>query len=310
MFSGDYKSTKSTAYRTISLLEQTIGQRRVALQDGGPRLIFLCGANKLDQTLSERRVALRAFIQTHVPNSHVIIAEDFFRARLQHPKRGKRARNLFDIEKDLSDISDHILIVLEGEGAFCELGAFSHEELRKKLLIVNNSAHAQSNSFINLGPIAAIEAATPYPSVAWYPMEPHGKEEGDGIALTFPLLIRAIKKTGSSRTKKIGKDALDPSMGPSKVRLLFLHDLIRIAGPITYPSLIDLLKILFGEEKRFDPVRESVALLISLGLIEYEHPGPIKSKTDHLFLDFGEDPHELQMKFAMIRMRDACRGES
>ena len=61
------------------------------------------------------------------------------------------------LEHQITAIADKIVIVLESESALCELGAFTHKDLRKKLVVINDSRFRASESFINTGPIAALD---------------------------------------------------------------------------------------------------------------------------------------------------------
>ncbi|GED23613.1 retron St85 family effector protein [Halomonas halmophila] len=60
--------------------------------------------------------------------------------------------DLLDLEKELGSICSLVVIVLESEGAFAELGAFSQmPHLRTKIFAINSEEFHEESSFINLG---------------------------------------------------------------------------------------------------------------------------------------------------------------
>lgn len=217
------------------------------------QLIFLCGANKSAGNVSERRSAIKRFVQSISPQLTVLYAEGIFS---ELAKLGNKT-NALDIEHGISQVADKIVIVLESESAFCELGAFAHKTLRDKLIVVNNSKFRNSLSFINTGPIAAAEEAKA--PVLWYEMADDGVHRLDGIGEIFSKL-RAAVKPESVRPTVIPYDELI-DLGMRKSSLYFIHDLVLFTGPIRLDELIDVLKILFPEKKSFDAVKNLLGVL-------------------------------------------------
>lgn len=164
------------------------------------QLMFLCGANRAAGVPSARREAIKRFIESISPEFRVIYAEGVFDelAKIGH------STNVLDLEHEISDIADKILIVLESPSAFCELGAFAHQRLREKLVIINDSAFKAQQSFINAGPIAAaLEVDAP---VLWYPMTADGVHKVDGIGATFKSLKEAVQGKSAGRGVRIAGD--------------------------------------------------------------------------------------------------------
>ncbi len=140
------------------------------------RFVFLCGANKKKNEISERRKALIAFASKNLPHNKFFLAEKVFTFLSAEGHKG----NLIDIENQISRFSDHILIILESQSAFAELGAFSHEELRKKLIVINDKKFEDAESFVNLGPIKAIEEVSGKNHILNYKMKDDGVHSLDG----------------------------------------------------------------------------------------------------------------------------------
>ena len=221
-------------------------------------LIFLCGASVAEQP-SPRRQAVQRFIHSLSTSHTVLYAEGIFSELVRHGHK----KNILDLEHEISEIADKVLIILESESAFCELGAFAHANLRQKLLIVNSSHFRASTSFINQGPVAAaIEAKA---SVFWYPMVNSPDKTLDGIGAIYP----ALKATLAHRTplgERVQFDKL-AKLGMNKHSLYFAHDLVLISGPIAYEELVAILKKLFPLEKSFDSLKNLLGVLRESGLV-------------------------------------------
>uniref|UniRef100_UPI00334196A5 retron St85 family effector protein n=1 Tax=Castellaniella defragrans TaxID=75697 RepID=UPI00334196A5 len=225
------------------------------------QLIFLCGANKSAGVVSERRSNLKKFIENNrnnQSNNTVIYAEGIF----NELKKFGSTKNALDLEHTISEVADRVIIILESESAFCELGAFSHEALRGKLIVINNSKFRESESFINTGPIAALqEVKSP---VLWYPMKQDGVCTLDGIGSIFHEINTslAIKKTKKDR---ISMTELS-EFKAKKESLYFLHDLILLCGPISHEEIILLLKKLFGD-RDFKSIKNLLGILREAKLV-------------------------------------------
>lgn len=222
------------------------------------QLFFLCGANSGVNTPSKRREAVKQFIENLSPQYRVIYAEGIF----NELTKISTSKNVLDLEHEISSIADKIVIVLESESAFCELGAFAHKSLRDKLIIINNSAYKKSNSFINTGPIsAAIEAKSP---VLWYPMNDNGIHKLDGIGATFNGLKIALNASSSKGSTRIKSDI--SVLTTKKESLYFIHDLVLITGPVTHHELIEILIATFGN-KPYDLLSRLLGILKEARLI-------------------------------------------
>ncbi|WP_332751788.1 retron St85 family effector protein [Hydrogenophaga sp.] len=263
------------------------------------QLIFLCGANQAPEKPSARRVELKKFIEKVSSSSNVIYAEGIFNELRKYGKQ----KNALDLEHRISEVADKVIIILESESAFCELGAFAHNDLRKKLIVINNKRFQKSESFINVGPIAALEEAKS--PVIWYPMSPDGKELVDGIGATFAEIAEAIKPK-SPISKAITPSEL-ASMGMTKLWLYFVHDIVLFAGPVSHEEIIEILKVIFPETKSFDPVKNLLGVLRESRLIASK-PSTAKtwvysaSSTD-FFLKYSADAYALMSAFRTHHLR-------
>lgn len=298
------KSQLSSPHSSIS---KKIDQFKAAIHEGcvsSPsdvsKFVFLCGANKVDGTVSERRRAILNFAEKKLPHTHFFLAEKIF-PLLQN--EGHKA-NLLDIEHNISNFADKILIVLESNSSFAELGAFCHQELRNKVIVINDIAYVDSKSFINLGPIKAIEESGGKENVILYKMSADGVNKIDAIGSTFYNLHKVLKEQLPEKPAVLKSDDVNPSKVFNKISLRFIHDLIYITGPVTRVEIIEILKSLFGKND-YKKITEHIALLSAFEAV-YDIGGNIyKSRLTRMYFDYKFDVNSVIAAFRnyMLKFR-------
>lgn len=296
---------KNLYAETLNIIRAAIKDGEVKREERSPRLIFLCGANKpehLGGGLSERRSAVRSFIEKKISPSFVIVAEHFFETLTKH---FKSQSNLLDEEYFLSEIADDVIIILESESAFCELGAFSHNDLREKVIVINNKKFYKSKSFINLGPIDAIDKSTKRNPIILYDMEDTGIQLLDGIGDTFSELQKAINHNHKS-IKPVTSELLQPSrrFEANKSALMFAADFIYFNSPVTFKDLISSYKVIFPNWDSYDGLKKLISLLNGLNLINYNCSGePIETNMNKTFYGYGKHEDDLILNFKLCVTR-------
>ncbi|ELW83783.1 MULTISPECIES: retron St85 family effector protein [Acinetobacter] len=236
-------------------------------------IIFVCGGQLeyIDEYKSKPDVfpkkfqSLRKFfcdniIHINQPKKDLIsynlhLAEDFY----NYIQVGKYT-NLLDFEHDIAQISSHVLIFLESEGALVELGMFiSNKHLKNKLIVVVPKEHRQSESFINYGPLEYLLSIN------------------NESVLTFDWCNKEKNYT-QDIVQSITEDLI--SMLPKNKSLIFdrdntshhiflIYELIKIFYPITITELIEAQKILLNIEKFSKNICENyIYLLKSLNYID------------------------------------------
>lgn len=191
--------------------------------------------------------------------------------------------------------------MLESPSAFCELGAFSHQSFRKKLVIVNNADFKGQSSFINTGPIAAAEEVKA--PVLWYPMAADGVHSVDGIGATFKDLKEAIAVKSSSRGLRVTGDI--SKLEAKKVSLYFVHDIVLFAGPVSHEELVEFLVVAFGK-KSYDILKRLLGVLRSAELIRsFDANGTwvYESTVGSPFLQFDFKVNALMAAFRGFHLR-------
>lgn len=284
---------KSAIKSRINALKNSINYSRVLLPKDVSKFIFLCGANKSTGEMSERRKALMDFSQKHLPHTQFFLAERMFSTLQEEGHKD----NILDIEHEITKFADHILIVLESPSSFTELGAFSHKDLREKLIVINNSKFSGSQSFINLGPLKAIEeSAAGKKSLINYKMHDDGVHTLDAIGDTFAPLFQLLKHPIKSRASAISLDACNPAKSFNKLSAMFVHDLIYFTGPVNYKELIEVLKQLFGDKEHFK-LQQHVAILVAFEAISRNSDGLFKSKKGKPYYQYKFDIANLVSTF-------------
>lgn len=290
---------KKLIHKRVDALQKAINNSRVYLPSDISKFVFLCGANKTSQEISERRKALIEFSKAHLPHTHFFLAEKMFSTLKDEGHRG----NILDVENLISDFSDYILIILESPSAFTELGAFSHDKLRNKLVVINNVDFKREESFINLGPIKAIEEKSGQERIIHYKMSQDGVTNRDAIGDTFHQIYKLFKDPIKSTRKAVDLDSLNPSKKFDKKSAMFIHDLIYLSGPILHKELIELLKLIFGNNS-YNKATHLLAILSSFESIERNGKGLYRSKLNETYYDFRFDISKYISTFRNYTLKD------
>ncbi|WP_153301894.1 retron St85 family effector protein [Endozoicomonas arenosclerae] len=275
----------------LMALKKAIDNSHVYLKND-LKFVFLCGANKDIDTISERRKALIEFSKKNLPHTEFFLAEKMFSTLKKEGHKG----NVLDVEHLISDFSDFIVIILESASSFAELGAFSHNTLRNKLVIINDSQFEKEESFINLGPIKAVEEAVGKDRIIHYKMNSDGVYNRDAIGNIYPHIYKLFKDPSKIKSKVIDLDSCNPSNNVSKKAAMFAHDLIYLSGPILHKELIELLKLIFGNNN-YNDVAHILGILTSFDSIERNSRGLYRSRKDETYFDYRFDTGKIISTF-------------
>ncbi|CAI3803955.1 hypothetical protein JAMGFMIE_03498 [Rheinheimera sp. MM224] len=270
----------------LGQISKCLRHSKIQLPDSSSRykFVFLCGANKATSEVSERRTAVIDFARKQLPNTKVLLAEEMFKTLKIEGHKG----NILDVEDLISKFSDFIIIILESPSAFAELGAFANPQLRDKLIIINDEQYRTSESFINLGPIAAVEENSGTERVIHYRMNSNGINVRDSIGDIYPELYDLLSKPVAVKDSAINIHTLDPSLVFDKKSVLFIHDLIYILGPVTHKELIEAVKLIFGV-RNHKYVVHIIAVLKAFGSVSKDDNDRYKSAVNSLYFSYKFD---------------------
>lgn len=127
-----------------------------------PKFIFICGENILDNCgnlLSSEELVnnKRCHIMDYLNNYRLEDKRTIYCLISEKLTRDNDFIDLLTFEELLTELSDEIILLVESPGTICELGAFSFDEnIMRKLFVINNDSHINTNSFINEGPIEKV----------------------------------------------------------------------------------------------------------------------------------------------------------
>ena len=202
---------------------------------------------------------------------------------------------MLDIEHEITQFADHIILVLESPSSFAELGAFSHNELRKKLIIINNSDFMSSESFINLGPLKAIEESSGKENIIYYKMSDDGVYRLDSIGDIFSSLYNLLKDPIKGRSTPLTLDDCNPASKFNKHSAMFVHDLIYFTGPINHKELAEITRQLFGDNDF--KLKEHIAILGAYGSVHRNSAGLYRSQRGQPYYVYKYDVNKLISTF-------------
>lgn len=271
-------------------LKRAISESKVITPREICDFVFLCGANIDDDTISERRSALMAFAKEHLPRFQFFLAEKVLPILKKEGHKG----NILDIENEISVFADKIIIVLESASTFTELGAFSHKELRQKLIVINDSKFKTSKSFINEGPIEAIKEVSGENQVIYYKMRGDGVRKLDSIGDIYSPLYEILneKKRRRIRPSPITFEECNPGINFNKKSVMMVHDLIYFSGPIKYDELIRVLLLIFGQAS-YNKLKAHTAFLVATESLIRAEDDCYRSRLDNPYYNYKFDFHSL-----------------
>lgn len=244
---------KRLLFKDVIVLDRAIKRKNTFLKSDSI-LIFTCGAHRNDPE-RRGRATLLEYANKHLHEYKFFMAEDFF-----DTFSGADKSNLLSLEEQMAQYSDCIVIVLESESTFAELGAFAiSKEIAQLCLIINEIEFKDSESFINQGPIKKLNDVSLFKPVINVKLE--------SISTAFNELESRLRIIKKERNKSVDFSTYEKlSKGTSKHRLLFLLDLISLFSPIKNTELVDILKLIYGDEDF--KIGFEKALLKALGMIE------------------------------------------
>ena len=278
---------KKTLKDKFLSLRSSISEYGVETPRNIPKFIFLCGANTND-AISARRRAIIEFAEKNLPNTQFFIAEDMFPTLQKEGKKG----NLLDVENEISTFADNIVVVLESPSSFTELGAFSHNsELRKKLIVINDSKFRGSESFINMGPIKAIEEISGKDYIISYKMNEDGVSELDAIGDIYTPLSKILGGPIQTKPSAVSLEECNPATNFNRKSAMLVHDLVYFSGPVNHKELVEILLLIFGQHPF--KAKEHAAILVAVRSLKRTKKGIYRSKLAKPYYKYKFDTNGL-----------------
>jgi len=224
--------------RAIDSFASVFAKSKVYLQ-ADVMLILVCG-KQADAVSPGGRDTILEYARKHLNTYEFFVAERIFELLAKAEKE-----NLLSIEERLSDFCDCLLIVLESESTYAELGAFAiKDKLAENMLVINDRQFRQGKSFISMGPLAKVDEVSRFRPTIYVDLS--------CILKAAPEISKRLKSVQRERGKGYNvNDAHSFAELTPKIRMLLLVDMITLFHPLTHRELIHVLKRVFGDG-RFD----------------------------------------------------------
>ncbi|MFO1464319.1 MAG: retron St85 family effector protein [bacterium] len=239
----------------IAQLKMCIQDQRTFLKSDAV-IVFTCGS-RFNSEGSTPRERLLQYGKRHLKQFQFFVAEEFF-----NPEEEQKI-DLLTLEDNLGNYSDCIIIILDSESTFAELGAFTNSpRLENKLLVINDVKHNGNNSFLSLGPLARINQKSKFKPVIYTNLT--------SFLVSLPEIEKRLSKIKRENQQSIDLSSYEKiySLDPKK-RILFILDLIQVFSPISHREIITVLKEVYGD-KSYNFINMEIGLLKAMKLIDFQ----------------------------------------
>lgn len=199
-------------------------------------IIFLCGGDV--RPISKPEVRLHTSLRSYLIDCSMYIkaqirnAEDF-------QDYSSYYENLLEFESDIASISDLVVVILEGPGAFIELGLFAGKpDIFNKLVVIQHNKYSSKESFINLGPLKALQDSKENSVLDYnWPLNKEFEKLDDDVLKLICQDISAHLK--SERTLSRFDINIDAHL------ILLIYEIVICFYPITEKEILNVLDLLY-----------------------------------------------------------------
>ena len=142
-----------------------------------------------------------------------------------------------------------------------------------------------------MGPIKAIEEVSGKDYIINYKMSKDGVYRIDSIGDIYTPLSEILKKPLRVKSSAIGLDECNPGINFSKKSAMMMHDLVYFSGPILHVELIEVLKLIFGDQS-FE-AKKHAAILVAINSLTRTEEDLYKSSLGKPYYHYKFDIHSL-----------------
>lgn len=256
----------SQSPRAIKMIADVVRKGQTFLK-ADANLILVCG-KRPDQKCPGARDRILDYARTRLNKFQFFIAEHIFELF-----RDRGDLDLLSLEERLLDFCDCIMIVLESESAYAELGAFAiKDDLAKNMLVVNDVCFRESTSFISLGPLAKINKNSRFGPVIHADLR--------SVLRNMPELSRRLAAIERHNNRRIDiADGARFSSISAKIRMLFILDIVTFFHPVTLKEIVRILSEYYPDTK-FN-IGIELHVLQALGLVQTISEHYVRPLDDH-----------------------------
>ncbi len=233
-------------------------------------IAFVCGRDIKAE--GSKRAIFMKYAERNIQWCNFFLAESVFDATPNDEKA-----DLLTIEDHLANYSDCIIIILESESAYAELGAFAiQKNLAQKIIPINDIKYQNSTSFINLGPLKKIKTVGVLGPVIHANM--------NSISHCFSQVSERIQRIKRQTKKRLYTSDVESFKSANKERIFLIHDIIALLAPITRTELFDLFNDIY-KGSRLDVIKFDINLLTALNWITNKSGYLLPTRPSRSFID-------------------------
>lgn len=246
-----HPSAKSLLKRVAQLFE---ANDTYILKDSN--IVFVCGG-PMDEPSMRRQFC--NYAKESLNTFRVFLAENAEKDYVTHDDPD--FHNIGEFEEIIGGVSDCLIIFPESPGSYAELGFFSaNEQLRKKLLVVNDSTLQGMDSFISRGPIELIDKHSNFkPTIQLLNDNPN-----------FGIIKQRLEKriNGSKRKRFQTTSYADLT---TKDKLFIVFSFVELLISVSFDGLEYAFKSVFEHSKK-DDIRHLLSILVAANLVVRQGP--------------------------------------
>lgn len=217
-------------------------------------LVFVFGA-RLGASPPKARELFMRYARGQIKWVEFFLAEEYFEVFSSGEEY-----DLLTTEERMVHYADCLLMFLESESTFAELGAFAiKDDVAKRLLLVNEKAHRHSDSFIAKGPVAKAERLSRFGAPIYVGLE--------HALLAVAELEGRLAKLKRQRAESFSIRTYEEFQNQSaKIRMLVIYQIVGILAPVRHGELIQTIKAIYGLSGGVH-IETEVAMLQTLKLV-------------------------------------------
>ena len=221
-------------------------------------IMFVCGG-RLGAGEGSLRQQFIGWAKDNLPNFVCLMAEEAMNASLAGEDR--TFVNLTRFELIIAEVADCVLIFPESAGSYAEAGFFANSRISKKTLVVNPFDLQAVDSFLNLGPLDTINAASH--------LKPTILIDAQGEPDFTPVAQRLTRITWPAHRERLPYQRF--GQFNFKQKLLVTFEMLRLLRLADLQTLRQALVACFGGNPRNQELHHLLRIMLAAQFIERHH---------------------------------------
>lgn len=227
-------------------------------------IVFLCGGRT---DADNMRTRFYEYAKHNLPKFRIFLAERAFEDYRKHVQH--EIKNLAEFEDVIAAISTCVILFPESPGSFAELGYFANSgDIKRKLLIVNNSEFQGDDSFIALGPVRLVDKRSKFQPT----IQIEYRAEPDFVTISKRLDSRIGPHNRRSRFSSVSYDEMT-----LKEKLYVVFEIVRIFQVLTFEGVHYAFRSIWKHARK-----KELTLLLSI-LVASNYVARKSEHEDHYF---------------------------